>query len=205
MTPLGLLKTRPRTDDATLAQRVCEGDRAALAEAYASESAAVYRYALALSGNAGWAADAMQEAFIALATRGEAFDATRGTLGAWLAGVARHALLAQWRSAKQHEPLSESEGGNVDGAPGALSIDVLLVRRQDTEALWVAIRSLPWPYREALVLVDLQERPYEQAAAIAGIELNTLRSRLHRARARLTALLNDVKNDVKQAAAGEAA
>ena len=46
------------------------------------------------------------------------------------------------------------------------------------------------PLREALVLVDLQERPYEQAAQIAGIELNTLRSRLHRARARLAAQLN---------------
>ena len=69
------------------------------------------------------------------------------------------------------------------------------MRRQDLDALWDAIRALPWPFREALVLVDLQERPYEQAAAIAGIALNTLRSRLHRARARLAAELNGARGD----------
>jgi RNA polymerase sigma-70 factor (ECF subfamily) len=40
-----------------------------------------------------------------------------------------------------------------------------------------------------VVLVDLQERPYAEAARIAGIELNTMRTRLHRARSRLSALL----------------
>lgn len=198
MTPIPLRPHRSRIDDASLAQRVGAGDRDALATIYAQEAGGVYRYALALCGNAGWAADAVQEAFIALATRAQAFDGSRGTLGSWLAGVARHALLAQWRAARQHEPLDDTDDEASHAGPQAPSIDAILVRRQDTEALWSAIRSLPWPFREALVLVDLQERPYEQAAAIAGIELNTLRTRLHRARARLAALLND-------AAAGEAA
>jgi len=43
--------------------------------------------------------------------------------------------------------------------------------------------------REALVLVDLQERSYAEAAQVAGVELNTLRTRLHRGRARLADLL----------------
>lgn len=190
--------TSPRTriDDASLARRVAAGDRDALALAYERESGAVYRFAFALCGNASWAADATQEAFIALATRADGFDPARGALGAWLAGVARHALLAQWRTGQRHDS-SDAWGDDDPGAPEAPSIDTLLVRRQETEALWAAIRSLPWAFREALVLVDLQERPYEQAAAIAGIELNTLRSRLHRARARLASLLN--------AATGEAA
>ena len=40
------------------------------------------------------------------------------------------------------------------------------------------------------LLVDLQERPYADAARIAGIEINTLRTRLHRARTRLAAMLD---------------
>lgn len=192
---------RHAQDDATLVARVRTGDREALAAIYARESGAVYRFALAISGNSGWADDAMQEAFVALVTRADGFDATKGTLGAWLAGVARHALLAQWRAAKHHEPLTEAD---TEDGPEAASTDAVLVRRQDTEALWAAIRALPWPFREALVLVDLQERPYEQAAAIAGIEINTLRSRLHRARARLAALLNEV-TEATARAAGEAA
>jgi len=204
---------RAPPDDAALVARVRAGDREALAIVYAKESPAVYRYALALCGNRGWADDAMQEAFIALATRAEGFDAAKGSLGGWLAGIARHTLLAQWRSAQQHEPLGDDgrhdrddahDDNDDDHAPGVASTDAVLVRRQDMEALWAAIRALPWPFREALVLVDLQERPYEQAAAIAGIEINTLRSRLHRARARLAAQLNGAEATVAPAA-GEAA
>lgn len=197
MMPFVPWKPADRRDDASLAGRLSAGDRAALALAYEREAPAVYRYALGLCGNAAWAADATQDAFIALAARPATYDAARGPLGAWLAGVARHALLAHWRGAKGFSSLDEIDEDR--GAPDAaeLGLDALLVRRQDSDALWAAIRALPWPFREALVLVDLQERPYEQAAAIAGIELNTLRSRLHRARARLAAQLNG--------AAGEAA
>ena len=192
MMPFVPWKPAVRADDAWLARRVAEGDRDALAAAYARESGAVYRYALALCGNAAWAADATQDAFIALASRPATFDPSRGSLGAWLAGIARHALLAQWRSAHANTALDEA-GLAVEDAEGdaaEVSIDTQLVRRQQTDALWAAIRALPWPFREALVLVDLQERRYDEAAAIAGIELNTLRTRLHRARARLAAQLN---------------
>lgn len=197
MMPFVPWKPADRRDDASLARRLSAGDRAALALAYEREAPAVYRYALGLCGNAAWAADATQDAFIALAARPATYDAARGPLGAWLAGVARHSLLAHWRGAKGFSSLDEidEDRGATDAAE--LGLDALLVRRQDSDALWAAIRALPWPFREALVLVDLQERPYEQAAAIAGIELNTLRSRLHRARARLAAQLNG--------AAGEAA
>jgi RNA polymerase sigma-70 factor (ECF subfamily) len=80
-------------------------------------------------------------------------------------------------------------------AARASSPEDVHVRRQGHDALWRAIRALPWPQREALVLVDLQERPYEQAASIAGCELNTLRTRLHRARARLALLLGPVRTE----------
>ncbi|WP_124540667.1 RNA polymerase sigma factor [Piscinibacter terrae] len=200
--PLISWPKRTPQDDATLVARVRAGDQDAMAAIYGRESAAVYRYALALSGNPNWADDAMQEAFIALATRAESFDAAQGSLGAWLAGVARHWLLAQWRAAHRHEPLDEHDG---DDGPGVAATDAVLVRRQDIDALWTAVRALPWPFREALVLVDLQERPYEQAAAIAGVEINTLRSRLHRARARLAALLNEPAPATAGQAAGEVA
>jgi RNA polymerase sigma-70 factor, ECF subfamily len=71
----------------------------------------------------------------------------------------------------------------------------VMVRAQSNAQLWQALRALPWPQREALVLVDVQERPYEQAAQIAGIELNTLRTRLHRGRAKLAARLAGAMGD----------
>lgn len=172
---------RPRpnpADPATLHARVCAGDRSALDAVYRGEAGAVYRYALALAGNAAWAADATQDAFVAYWTRPQGFDPGRGALGAYLAGIARHALLARLREA----PVAAEDPAE---APGAESPESVLVQQQDSESLWRAIRALPWPFREALVLVDLQGRPYAEAAAIAGIEPNTLRTRLFRARRRL--------------------
>jgi RNA polymerase sigma-70 factor, ECF subfamily len=175
-------------DDGALVARVAAGDAQALDLLYRREAGPVYRYALALSGNAAWAADATQEAFVALATRPQGFDAKRGAIGAWLAGVARHALAATWREGRLEDPLPE-EGAEAVLDAQAASPETLLVRQQDSAAFWAALRTLAAPYREALVLVDLQERPYAEAAAIAGIELNTLRTRLHRARGKLAALL----------------
>lgn len=175
-------------DSAVLVARLAEGEAAALDELYRREAGPVYRYALALGGNAAWAADATQEAFVALASRPQGFDAARGTLGAYLAGVARHALAAQWRAQRQETPLEEGDDDDALEA-AALSPEQLLVQVQDGAQVWSALRRLPPPFREALVLVDLQERPYAEAAQIAGVEINTLRTRLHRARQKLAAQL----------------
>jgi len=162
--------------------------------AYRQESDAVYRYALALCGDAALAADVTHEAFVALAHAPEAFDPSRGSLGAYLAGIARHALLAAWRLRDRHVLLDDAADDDDEARPHAMSEaapdrEATLIGEQRLEALWAAVRGLPWPFREALVLVDLQERPYAEAAQIAGIELNTLRTRVHRARLRLARAL----------------
>lgn len=175
-------------DDASLAQRVAARDAAALDAVYRRDASAVYRYVLALGGNAAWAADATQQAFVAFADRPNGFDATRGPLAAYLAGMARHHLMTLWRERPLADP-EASDGLLPDAAIDAATPEVLLVRRQGHEALWAALAALPWPQREALVLVDLQQRSYAEAAAVAGIELNTLRTRVHRARARLAEAL----------------
>ncbi|TDP75066.1 RNA polymerase sigma factor [Roseateles toxinivorans] len=174
-----------------LMARLLGGDTRALDLIYRQESGAVYRYALALCGNPAWAADAMQDAFVAFAGRPEGWDAARGSLGAYLAGTARYALLARWREARVHVEVPQGDEDEPPAECGAHpSPESLLVCAQDQAQVWAAIHALPWAFREALVLVDLQERPYAEAARIAGVELNTLRTRLHRARSRLAALLN---------------
>jgi RNA polymerase sigma-70 factor (ECF subfamily) len=183
--------TRPRRlqalDSAALWGLLGAGEAAALDELYRREAAPVYRYTLALCGNAAWAADATQEAFTALASKPRGFDPARGALGAYLAGVARHALAAQRRALRLEVPMPEDDELVEPGAEA--SPEQLLIAMQDSAEVWAALRQLPAPFREALVLVDLQDRPYAEAAYIAGIGLNTLRTRLHRARQKLAALL----------------
>jgi RNA polymerase sigma-70 factor (ECF subfamily) len=178
----------PADDDTRLLARLADGDADALALLYRRESGAVYRYALALSGDEAAALDAVQEAFAQLLRGPVAFDAARGSLGAYLAGMARHQVLHQWRDARRHLPLDEAAEA-ADGHDAAPGSDVRLHDAQRHASLWAVIRSLSWPQREALTLVDLQERPYAEAAAIAGVSVDVLRTRLHRARQRLADLL----------------
>lgn len=205
---MSLARRRPmNTDDDRAAGAVAErayaaaqlaawaaGDRQALEPLYRREAGGVYRYLLMLAGDAAAAADATQEAFVSLARRPQDYDAGRGSLGAYLAGVGRHALLAHWRQQQRHEPLDEA--ALIELPDSAPSPDALLVQRQGEAALLRAVAALPALFREALVLVDLQERPYTEAAQIAGCELNTLRTRLHRARQKLAALLNEQADGV---------
>ncbi|WP_162250764.1 RNA polymerase sigma factor [Pelomonas sp. Root1217] len=175
-------------DEVALLARVADGDADALALVYRRESGSVYRYALALAGDEATALDAVQEAFAQLLRGPQAFNAGRGSLGAYLAGMARHQLLNQWRDARRHVPLDDSLDTD-ETAELMPSSDTRLNQSQQQDGLWAAIRRLSWPQREAIVLVDLQERSYEDAAAIAGVSVDTLRTRLHRARQRLADLL----------------
>ncbi|MBI5279007.1 MAG: RNA polymerase sigma factor [Burkholderiales bacterium] len=176
------------TDTATLVERFARGDAHALDLLYRAEAAQVYRFALAMCGNPAWSADATQDAFVQLAEQPRSYDSAKGPLRAYLCGIARHKLLARWREAQGHW-VAEDEGDEAPDEAAHATPEVELVRSQDTQALWAAIRALPWAFREALVLVDLQERPYAEAAQVAGVELNTLRTRLHRARQRLALAL----------------
>lgn len=198
LTRLGFVadSDRPQADAAALLARCMKGGRdaqQALDLLYRRESGAVYRYALALCGDEALALDAMQEAFVQLLQQPRGFDPLQGPLGAYLAGIARHRLLRRLREARRFVELMEGEGDEEAGtpAPAAAASEQLLVQSQHRERLWAGIRRLPWSQREALVLVDLQERPYREAAAVAGVSEDVLRTRLHRARQRLAALLGE--------------
>jgi RNA polymerase sigma-70 factor, ECF subfamily len=188
----------PQADRASLLDALARGELPALDALYRQEAAAVYRYALALGGDAAAAADATQEAFMALALRPSGFDRARGaSLGAYLAGIARHHLLAHWRRAALAAggPFEDGDAALADLPDDGPAPEALLVQRQDVQRVHLALARLPWVFREAVVLVDLQDRPYDEAAAIAGCALNTLRTRLHRGRARLAEWLRPGPGD----------
>ena len=65
-----------------------------------------------------------------------------------------------------------------------------LSRDETIKAVRAAVASLPAPYREVVVLCELQELSYADAAAIAQCPVGTVRSRLHRAKAMLTTKLS---------------
>lgn len=166
------------TDEQLLADAL-DGGEGAFAALYERRQAAVYRFALQMSGSPETAEDVTQEAFLALLGQGSRFDAGRGSVAGYLYGIARNRV-RKWL---------EREGRAAPEAPEATdascdSVDSLL-RNENVRAVRAAVLELPPHYREAVVLCDLHETSYEEAAAILGCPVGTVRSRLHRGRALL--------------------
>ncbi len=191
------------TDEDLLAQMMA-GSEEAFVRLYQRRQPAIYRFALHMSGSAAVAEDVTQEVFMAIIRDASRFDPARGTLAGFLYGIARNHLRKRWEQEHRFVALDEdadeeralvSMRGNGFAPPVENQGD-------DLGRLRRAIGTLPENYREALVLCDLQEMSYEEAASALACPVGTVRSRLHRARALLLEKLSDERRP-RRAAVGE--
>jgi RNA polymerase sigma-70 factor (ECF subfamily) len=166
--------------DEELYRQARKGNQRAFAELYERREPALYRYALHLSGSFSLAEEVTHDVFVRLIGPDAGFDARRGSLEAYLYGAVRN-LVRVTRRNRSFEPVRDV----------AVNHDILgdLIRHEVTAALYAAVRELPHQYRDAVILCDLEERSYEDAARLLGCPLGTVRSRLHRARLLLAARL----------------
>jgi RNA polymerase sigma-70 factor (ECF subfamily) len=187
----------PVTDE-DLVAAVAGGDREAFGALYRRRRPDVFRFAMHMIGVPGAAEDVAQDVFVTLIHEARRYDPRRAGVVAWLLGIARNHARRRLTE-RRYEPLPESDAEprvDLDLADG-------LSRAQQTAALRRALIGLPIVYREAIVLCDLQELSYQEAAAAAGCAIGTVRSRLHRGRAMLTAAMrkNDERTGTRESAA----
>ena len=163
--------------------RSCMTDAARFTGIYRQHSLPIYRFALHMSGSAAVAEEVTQETFLVLIDRPGNFDEQRGSMGAFLFGVARNLVRRHLERGRRLVCVDETAEEQY-----VTDEDVLgdLTRRESLEALQEAVLCLPAKYREVVVLCDLQELTYEAAAEAIGCVVGTVRSRLHRARVMLT-------------------
>ena len=182
--------------DEELLRLTLAGDEQAFTALYRRRQAGIYRFALQMCGSESVAEDVVQEVFMALIREGHRFDPARGTLSSYLYGVARNQVL---RRLERDRPfaasLDEDEGREAadeahDARPDPLSE---LARAETVASVRQAVLALPPHYREVVVLCELQEMSYAEAAGALGCAVGTVRSRLHRARAILTDKLAEQK------------
>jgi RNA polymerase sigma-70 factor (ECF subfamily) len=187
----------PSTDaqlDARLLAEIAKGREQAFIELYMRRHGDVYRFAFTLAKSRSFAQDVTQEVFLNVLENAARFDAAKGSVRAWLFGCARHVVLDRLRVERRW----------TDEAPPedtALDSDERLLTDQRIERLHAAIARLPFEYREALVLAELEELSYAETAAVLGCPVGTVRSRLHRGRALLSAMLAEGRSDARQASA----
>ena len=183
------LKSEP--GDSELLRSMLAGDEEALALLYRRRQGSVYRFALQMSGSKCIAEDVTQEVFLFLMREGHVFDPARGTLNAFLLGVARNHVLRRLRMDHFLTPLGDDDDTEVSVAVLETALRPIedLARAETIELVRKAVLSLPAKYREVVVLCELQDVSYGEAAEILGCAIGTVRSRLHRARALLLAKL----------------
>jgi RNA polymerase sigma factor (sigma-70 family) len=146
-------------------------------------------YALArwLSGSSADAEDIVQEACVR-ALRG--FDRyAGGSARAWLLAITRNAAFT-WLARNRPKALVTTEDIEaLAPADGAATPEEALIAKAGAAAIESAIATLPPPFRETLVLRDINELSYREIAEITGVPLGTVMSRLARARGLLMAAL----------------
>ena len=147
----------------------------------------MYRFALHLTGSPSLADDVTQDVFVTVIRDARKFEPGRAAVPAWLCGIARN--FVRRRLAVDRGAASIDADDGLEAALPATSPDPLqdLTSSEALEALRRAILTLPLRYREVVVLCDLQELSYADAAVALACPLGTVRSRLNRGRALLTA------------------
>lgn len=183
----------PETDE-DLLLKIQGGDERAFVTLYRRRQAAIFRFAMHMTGSPAQAEDIAQEVFLTLLRLDCGFDPGRGSLSGYLFGIARKLVLRHQDRGRLDIPL---ESGTEEPFP-ELAVDddplVDLSRREGLEALRRAVLALPRRYREVVVLCDLEEMDYADAAVALGCPIGTVRSRLHRARALLLEKLKQDRN-----------
>jgi len=180
--------------DSELLRSMLAGDEEALALLYRRRQGGIFRFALQMSGSKTIAEDVTQEVFLFLMREGHVFDPARGSVSAFLMGVARNHVLRRLRVEHLLAPLgddSDDDGPFVHPSSELCPLDDL-TRAETIESVRKAVLSLPSKYREVVVLCELQDISYGETAEILGCAIGTVRSRLHRARALLLEKLRPV-------------
>ena len=174
--------------DEDLVRRYLSGDRAAFAVLVERHERRVYNLALRMTGREEDARDAAQDAFLTSLSKLSSFRG-EAAFTTWLHRVTVNACYDLLRK-RQRQPLLDRSGDDdlprpepppvPDHADDAvLSIDVQR-----------ALVDVPEDFRVVMILHDVQDLPQEDVAAILGIPVGTVKSRLHRGRIALAKALH---------------
>jgi RNA polymerase sigma-70 factor, ECF subfamily len=176
----------PQAENALLA-RMKRGDEEAFAALYRRHKDAVYRFALLFCGSPAIASDVAQDTFLHFITQPGQFDPARGSVGAWLCGIARNLARKHFNireDATDPFDMHDDRGMHEAHIERDAPLERLL-RAEAAEEVRQAIAAIAPHYRDVLILCELSDLSYAEAAQVCGIDIGTVRSRLSRARAQL--------------------
>ena len=191
------MKIRPNDQDEELLKRSAKGDEEAFAALYRRHADVLYRFAFRMTGSSWGAEEIVQDVFMTLVREPGKYDAERGTLPAFLFGITRNKIMKYNERLPREISLVERQ---EDGSGGGLTLRdsftpaMWAEQRERLEKVRAAVMELPIEFRETVVLCELEEMTYDQAARMLDCPIGTIRSRLHRGRALLLAKLEMLRD-----------
>ena len=168
-----------------LIARARTGDGRAFDDLARREERALYRHAARIVGPGADAEDVVQDAFLSAWRSIRSFEGT--SFRAWLFRIVTNRALDRMRARKRRPELPLEPGNDEEvtwaepASPGPELAD-LAASREALVAVEEALTQVPAEQRAALLLRDVEGFAYEEIALMTGVEIGTVKSRIHRAR-----------------------
>jgi RNA polymerase sigma-70 factor, ECF subfamily len=190
--------------DAELLELSLAGEESAFRLLYERLKGGIFRYAFYMTNSRSAAEEVTQEVFMSLLKEGRKYCEERGEVAGFAFGMARNFVRRVERRERAYGPLPTGSDAleNLSRALAEVpeTLPGQMIRNELVERVQSAIASLPDHYRQVVVLCDLCELSYAEAASRLDCAVGTIRSRLNRAHALLAQKLKPLRNS--QAAIG---
>jgi RNA polymerase sigma-70 factor, ECF subfamily len=138
-------------------------------------------WARRLTNSAEDAQDLTQETLVRAFDRFHTFHGDANAVPGWLRTILRNQFINQWRRHK-NDPALVSDEACAEAALVGPSPEAITLNRAEASALLAAVAELPPMYRHPLTLADMDGLSYQEISDELRLPLNTVRSRIHRAR-----------------------
>ena len=174
--------------DAELLTLALAGEESAFRLLYDKLKGGIFRYAFYMTNSTTAAEEVTQEVFMSLLKEGSSYRKEKGDLGAFAFGITRNLVRRVRRRERAYQPLPNDEA--VERLAASLVVEPMgsqrrVIRNQAVEQVRTAVASLPDHYGQVVILCDLCELSYAEAATRLACPVGTVRSRLNRAHALL--------------------
>ena len=183
--------------DAELLRLAVAGEEQAFLLLYGRLKAGIFRYAFYMTSSQANAEEVTQEVFVTLLKESHNYQQDRGALAAFAFGIARNFVRRIEHRERPYEALPEDTAPATSSARLMSESDALpaqMIRTELAERVQAAVASLPDHYRQVVVLCDLCELSYAEAASRLRCAVGTIRSRLSRAHALLAKKLRPLRS-----------
>jgi RNA polymerase sigma-70 factor, ECF subfamily len=189
--------TNQVTDERLLAE-AADGDEAAFQILYERYRDPIFRFAYRLLGSVEAAEDVTHDCFLSLIKAPRRFDSNKASLRTYIYSAARNQAAKRYGNLERETAIDE-----LTDEPAASDRHEPMQKVLDDELaseVGRAIASLPPLQREALVLFEYEELSLAEIAAIVGVDANTVKARLFRAREKLRNRLDRYFRNGREAA-----